>query len=1066
VRVIAHPDPFVLEAELLERVAALKAAEPLGRALLLVPTARLASHIRRRLAHRIGACLEVEVLHHRALVREILESAGAPVPEPASEPLLLAVLSHALERLPNNAWSRFASRRPGAIHALLAAVQDLREAGITPAEAESRLTTGRDRAFAEVFRAYEGALARLGRVGIVDEAERARAALPCAAAYGRGLRLVVHHGAYELIGIHLDLVRALDAACTVQFLLPAEPGAPVSRFADAYAERHLLAEDARIERLADRAGGICGERLGTLFVEDARPAPLPGAVALWTYQGADAEADGAVRAALAAVAAGESPLEIAIIAPSLTPYGGAFEAALDDPDLPWTSSLSTPLTREPHVHDLAILLRVAADDFPRALTATVLGSPRLRWDRLLGDDAAPPGDRAEAWSRQAGVVRGIEAWTQWLPAWAAIPQGAEGTSEEEREEERRRSERRRVQAERIGRAVAALAARLGVDKPRRWAAHARAIRALAADLLQPATPRAAAALDQLQPLLDNMARVERIAGDRREVSLAEAAAWFLGALEGTAVRWRARDDGGVRVLDAMQARGLTFRWVALLGMHGGSFPRAPRADPILPDAARLRLRDATRKPLPVKSEAEAEERLLLSLLLGSAGNSLRLSWQRADEKGREKAPSLALREVSRIVYGRPDLAGLVRAATPAASHPAQALAGHAVDPGVLAPEEDLLLAALRGDAGSESEAALVVLNPDLAPGLAMLRATESFVPGDGRYDGRVDGGIGPRLSVSALAQLGRCPLQFFFARRLGIRDLANEPDLLALAADQVGKQAHRLLERLYRRLADEGRFAPDAAASLLPRALELLPGAWRETLGDATAPLARRFPVLWRSEERRWGQALTAFLRDDLARLRAARRQPVGFELTVVEPLTFGPFTLAVEGRFDRVMRGEDGTWVGDYKTGASLMTPCSRAQMLKGKQLQVPLYQRLAGAGACVELLGIGPRYDPARLPDEEDRRQQFTGFEKGEGPGFDETMATLIALLRDGRLAMRPDDHCGWCDYRTACRQQHPPTRAREEADAGTADVRGLEGKSTRAPLLAQVAARATIGAAEEDA
>ena len=1064
-RVIAHPDPFVLEAALLERVASLKAAEPLGRGLVVVPTARLAGHVRRRLAEGLGACLQVEVLHHRALVRQILESAGAPVPEPASEPLLRAVLARVLEQLPNNAWSRFSSRRPGAIRALLAAVQDLREAGITPAEAESGLASGRDRAFAELFRAYDGALARLGRSGIVDEAERARAALPAAAAYGRGLRLVLHHGAYELIGIHLDLVRTIDAACTVQFLLPAEPGAPGSRFAEAYAQRHLLADGERIERLADRPGGLCGDRLATLFAEDSRPLPLPGGVATWTYQGADAEADGVVRAALAAVAAGESPLEIAIIAPSLAPYGGAFEAALDDPGLPWTSSLATPLAREPHVHDLATMLRVAADDFPRALTATLLGSPRLRWDRLLGDDGVPPGDRAEAWSRQAGVVRGVEAWTEWLPAWAAIPQIPDGASEAERAAERQRSERRRIQAERIGRAVAALAARLGADKPRRWPAQARAIRALAADLLRPATPRAAAALEQIEPLLDDMARVELIAGDRREVTLAQASAWFLSALEGTAGRWRAHDDGGLRVLDAMQARGLTFRWVALLGMHSGSFPRAPRADPILPDPTRLRLREATGKPLPVKAEADEEERLLLSLLLGAAGESLRVSWQRADEKGREKAPSLALREVSRVVLGRPALAELVRAATPAPSHPRHALEGHAADPGLLAPAEELLLVALRGDGGAAVEATLVERDPDLATGLAMLRATESFAPGDGRYDGRVGGGTPPGVSVTALAQLGHCPLQYFFARRLGIRDLADEPDPLALAANRIGIQAHRLLERLYRQLAEEGRFAPDASASLLPRALELLPQVWQATFGDAMAVVERRFPVLWRAEAGRWSRALAAFLRDDLARLRAAGLQPVGFESPVVGRLAFGAFTIAVEGRFDRLMRGDEGVWVGDYKTGGKLEEQCNPTPMLKGKRLQVPLYQLLAGAGARVELLGVGPAHDPARVPDEEDRRTQFAGFEPKLAPGFDETMATLLALLRDGRLAMRPDDHgCKSCDYRSACRRQHPPTLSREEADPELAALRGLQDKNTRAPLLAQVAARARAESEEE--
>jgi hypothetical protein len=137
---------------------------------------------------------------------------------------------------------------------------------------------------------------------------------------------------------------------------------------------------------------------------------------------------------------------------------------------------------------------------------------------------------------------------------------------------------------------------------------------------------------------------------------------------------------------------------------------------------------------------------------------------------------------------------------------------------------------------------------------------------------------------------------------------------------------------------------------------------------------------------------------------------------------------------------------------------------MLKGTSLQVPLYQLLAGDGACVELLGVGPAHDPARVPDEAARRPRFTGFDARTRPGFDETLATLLGVLRDGRFAMRPGRHCSWCDFRPACRRLHPPTLAREAADPEVADLRGLDGKSIRAALLAQVAARAADGSDEE--
>src|SRR6185295_17452171 len=115
------------------------------------------------------------------------------------------------------------------------------------------------------------------------------------------------------------------------------------------------------------------------------------------------------------------------------------------------------------------------------------------------------------------------------------------------------------------------------------------------------------------------------------------------------------DDGsGVRVLDVMKARGVPFREVILLGFNQGQVPRRPRQDPFLPDGVRteLRRRGST---VAVKAEARREERLLLAVALAAGSERVTVTWQRADDEGKARAPSLFLREIARLALGRPDL---------------------------------------------------------------------------------------------------------------------------------------------------------------------------------------------------------------------------------------------------------------------------------------------------------------------------------------------------------------------------------------------------------------------------
>ena len=67
-----------------------------------------------------------------------------------------------------------------------------------------------------------------------------------------------------------------------------------------------------------------------------------------------------------------------------------------------------------------------------------------------------------------------------------------------------------------------------------------------------------------------LAGVETILGETQSVPRSEAAAWLGARVDATSIPPDRASEGGIRLLDAMQARGLTFRYVALAGMNAGA----------------------------------------------------------------------------------------------------------------------------------------------------------------------------------------------------------------------------------------------------------------------------------------------------------------------------------------------------------------------------------------------------------------------------------------------------------------------------------------------------------------
>jgi ATP-dependent helicase/DNAse subunit B len=950
--VLAHLDPEVLERELLQRLSAEQQHEATGRLLVIVPTVRLAEHLQRRLAETRSAWLGVEIAHFRSLAHRMLAATPLPPIRLLSKRLLDRLTRRVLDDLGANRWAGFVGRRPGAIRTVMTALQDLRDAAIEPEVLEACCHTDTERDLARIYRGYVSALQERFEAGWVDDAGMIRAALPLAPAHARRFGAIFLHGVYELIGIHLDLIRALDGTTPVTVLLPLEPGASASEFAESFARHHLLEPDEQPRPLDTPPDLRRRELLAALYDEESRPASAPAELfRLRHAQGAAAEVRIAVRDALAQIGRGDCrPDQILIAARNLGPYAAALEEGLDDCGLPWTSSLGSSLRRQPVVHDFMLLLRVVADDFPRKATAEMLRSPHVPWDESRPGATAPKGELADLWSRHAGIIGGLEEWIHDLVSWAERPKLRSGMSGEEHERELERAAARGQQARLIVHSLQALRDRLAPTEPRSWSRFAQEFQELFDAFIGDATDATRRAMHEI---LEEMREVGRLPGEQHPRTFDSALRWFEEAVDGTELALAGEDRGGIRVLDAMQARGLTFRRLHLLGMNSGLFPRTAREDPLLTEALRRRLRERTRRPLALQSESPAEERLLLTMLLGAASDGISVSWQRADEAGRSKTPSLALREIARLIHGRPDLKQLLADATHLPSHPAQWLDRLAHEPGLLSPAEAMLAATL-GSHGPDSAAALIERYPRLASGLRMLELTESFGPVDPRFDGRVDvvAASPPRLSVSDLETLGLCPLKFFFHRVLRVGELEDEPAPHALAFREVGLEVHRLLERVYRQLLDENLFDSAPPQELSRRAAELVEDFWSETMERLGAGLARRLPILWERTKMEWLAALHRFLEQDLRRIDAEHWRPVGFEESRRVGLDLGQgCRVEVSARFDRRLEGPSGTLIGDYKTSGDLKRRSDVTKMLKAQTLQVPLYdaRRVAGRRAVV---------------------------------------------------------------------------------------------------------------------
>jgi len=923
-----------------------------------------------------GAVLGREFVTFRGLAERCAAETDVPVRALLDGPGLTALV--ALCARGKGALGERLRERPGLASALAATLRDLRDAGVPPSELPRSHGD-----LAATYSDFERALGRLEQEGVYDRVGLFRLARRGAREYlaRRAFVRAEVHGATELVGSVGDLLEALAGALPAGAFEFFQPD-----FQSAYADE--LRGDwpwafvpVPVEVLDDPALAPDGEI-------------PPGALAVRRARSPRVELEAVAREVLALLATHVAPSDIQIVARSLEPYAPWLEETLRGYGIPFTSSLAVPAVAWPARRAWLDLAHALTRDLDRASVVRVVRSAELQ---VTSAPRALVAALAERVARERAVVRGETDWS------LALENVTKSSGEKT--------------------ALSAILSRLAsaareISRAADFTTAADCVRRAGAELFGEASaefvrePLAAVArLDRVR----SAARATDTVG-REDVGRALEAA----LLEPTTTPF-AEDGGGVRVLDAIQARAVPCRHLFLIGMLHGAWPRPLAEDPFLPDSARVALRARLRRPVAVRQLVNAEDRFLLGLLLSQAREHVVLSYSESDSMGRSQSPSAFLRSLP-FVAARTDV--LAR----------EPIAWESPAPGFLR-----LADALSGATSSPSELATIAARlpaedaVTLQAGLELVRRCDELSSDSLPYDGEVGDALalpGP-LSPSQLEELGQCPLRALFSRFLGAKAL-DPRSADELEANEMGTFVHDALATIYAELLASGALARGAplpatieqAKSLVPIALDRSEPAQRSRVRE-------RHPAAWAAFRGTITRALVDFLERDLESLLAHGVENLEAEREVKGKLPIADDSLEVRGKIDRIARLANGeVRVGDYKTSRQFDLPLNALRIRRGLALQVPLYTRLVaqreGGGALRgETLTVPLRPERDRDRDREEERY-VSAVELARLS--ERALTELTALLRRGVFPTRNDiAACRHCRYKVACRIQHAPSQAR---------------------------------------
>ncbi len=868
-------------------------------------------------------------LYHSLLIR-----AARPVPV-ASDPIIYGLIKTTVREAKDRGELRHyapIAETPGFIRALRDRFAELKRARVFPEVFEEKAGK-HDPALLELAGLYASYQAKLHEVGWADPEGvnwLAVDALERDPSIAADIQLLIVDGFDSFNDAQLTALGLLGGIVPEMVItLPGTPQmerAPHRRFARSLAALNAAIPEAQLQVASDTLylAVPLAHLEGGLLEPAAEPVSGQGHVAFIESSSPADEVREALRWIKARIVRdGIRPDECALVTPDPERYRPHLREVGAEFGLPLRFTHGEPLTSAPGIAALLGLLHLSLRDWPRRLTLEALRSPYV--------DLAPFGlgpreaELLESVSQYGQVVGGLEQWGEALRRLAQIEQPPRT---EDGESLARPDLPKGTNAESLWARLHAFAERMTppADRPTRdWV---RWLEDLLDELrffeLQE-TPRDEASALGLRDALRALVLRDVVASQDPE-SYEAFVRELRSTLEGTYFQERLGwSRPAILVLRVLEARGLRFKALAVLGLSEGLFPEVEREDPFL--------NEEVRAALGLEPRLEREQTGLFYQVVTRADRFLLLTRPTMAEDGERWEPSPFWR-AARVLftdepaYIRPDEA---RPLADAAS-----------------PEEVLFLAARRGS--------LAKAYGDLLPRFERLRQAREVLQArlndaaHGPYEGDTSpvqallaARFGPDhlWSPSRLEAYGTCPHRFYVAHALELE--AVEPPELGLDAKQLGLLLHAILEKAYQQADDPGD--PASVLAVLDEVAAAEFQAAPERYGFRPSPL-------WEIEQEHLLERLAYTVRG-LAELEEgwtpiAFEQVFGLEGAAPLVLEVDGQQVRVHGVIDRVDANEAGRLrVLDYKTGSSNLGP---QDLVEGRRLQLPLY-----ALAARDALGMG---------------------------------------------------------------------------------------------------------------
>ncbi|MCY3955978.1 MAG: PD-(D/E)XK nuclease family protein [Nitrospira sp.] len=985
---------------------------------------------------------------------------------------------------------------PGGWAALWATLKDLKDARVDAGavlEAFGQSPFSADCRLQAVIRLYRTWCEDQDRHSLYDHDDLAVLALDLISesSWLRQQARIFYYGFYDLTQGQLDLFQTIVRQYPITLYFPLLDQHPAFRFAQQFFDQHIrglatgtiehkVETTSPFRDLFDPSRESGSQKVSVpeaLTADDAGArgdgTRHAGAIRaretcrLITVSGVNDEIDVVAKEILALAHERQIPFhDVGVVGRTLTGYEDVLPRVFSAHGIPFQATLRRPLNQYPFAQILLRLLGLRLPNSDRNATFDVLHSPFVHWQTFCPDLATPRPGVWEQLSREVGLEQGPrdrERLVRFFETGVLMPHKRRQGEDTIPGEEIRNFWRVLDQLTHL---LEKFPEKAGWDvfTDLAVALMDRVLMRPSSDLdahAPQAAPGAERTAGVYQAIRECFAEIQALTDVSGPVLYAEFHSTLTRFMEERLVRNPSQAENGVRVVDAMAARGLSFRYLFVIGLTDHVFPRHIREDGFFRDSARRFLDVNLGFKVQEKTRGYDEEKLLFYLLMHAAREGVTLLAQRSDEEGRTTIPSWYLQEVERCVPG------LAAVDVPrSALHKSQAISY--ADEARWTPRERLVRHVLQRHEPVRATAGEPAWWRILENGLAALHEQESDRPHLNAYDG-VTGPLpeywkGLALSATSLQRYATCPFQYFVQNVLGLHVSRPTSRSQGPGPLEVGTLLHEILGKWYDRLERHGWFAGDAPPDCKPLCIlkQVAEMAFREFEQQNSAGPA----LLWEMRQEQIVTMLERILEQDKRELGNEWRpilfeEPVKGEMPV--KVAKGTTSLSVTGRLDRVdwSSSRRRYRIIDYKfTGSNVMTDQALAKaVVQGTRLQPLLYMELAGQGIpplLEQKLGLGkdgqattveggpcaaPACEgvwfyvvaPRELPEEQGFAPvAFTAETRaGVVPQTETLMTTLVEGIRQGKFFIVPGRHCDWCDVRAVCHLTHPASarRARED-------------------------------------